>query len=169
MVSIISGGNFLRGIHWDSQNLNYRVPKGPKWGFFEKKFQKKFFFKKNFFWNFFLQTYCLVCTRPELRISLSKTNGKSRPWKIWPFRPPPNFCTPTAPPLGTRGPQYSSPVNNSIGGCNIPNMKKIGEIMVPPLVRLSQNAPTWTPVEVSHGDQRMLQGHLEVQWGHLEA
>ena len=110
--------------------------------FFWKKISKKIFFsKKNFFWNFFLQTYCLVCTRPELRISLSKTNGKSRPWKIWPFRPPPNFCTPTAPPLGTRGPQYSSPVNNSIGGCNIPNMKKIGEIMVPPLVRLSQNAP----------------------------
>ena len=50
-VSIIFGGNFLRGIHWDSQNLNYRVPKGPKWGFFEKKFQKKKFFSKKIFFS----------------------------------------------------------------------------------------------------------------------
>ena len=45
-VSIISGGNFLRGIHWNSQNWDYRVPKGSKWDFLEKNFQKKFFLQK---------------------------------------------------------------------------------------------------------------------------
>ena len=69
-VSIITGGNFLRGIHWNSQNWDYRVPKDTKWDFLEKNFQKKCFFQK--FKNFFfpLKTYCFVSTRPDLQKSV---------------------------------------------------------------------------------------------------
>ena len=134
--------NLTWGIDWWCQNFRFHVPKDPKWEnypFFGLEFRK---FKKIWKFVFFLLMTFLSSVECHFESCLySKGESTKKFWNSELHGTPKNFAPPLHPHGWVPGPNFLPWLNNSLGPYYTPKRKRNGDVMVPPLVRLWQNAP----------------------------